>query len=159
MDQENSLYRTVNNITAVIGVASFPVHYTAQYLVGKGIMDNGFIGGNLGDYGATLAMTAWGNSNKDPNDIKGQLLGAVYYASAWTAFELLQKAHLWPGTYDTKDILAFWAGSATAFLLGRLSSSEKVKNLVAKINPFSSKKSLEEKIISGAPSNIAHNTY
>lgn len=140
------MYKTANKITAAIGAASVPVHYTAQYLIMNGMMDYNFIGGNLGDYGATLAMTAWGNRNKDQNDVGGQLLGAIGYASCWTAFELLQKVYLWPGTYDTKDILAFWAGSATAFLVARLSSSEKVKTFFRKISHFSRKKSLEERI-------------
>ena len=127
MNKKNSLYKTVNKITAAIGVASISVHYAAQHLIHKGIIEYNFIGGNLGDFGATLAMTAWYNKKKDSKDVKGQLFNAIFNASAWTVFELLQKNDLWIGTYDPKDILAYWAGSTTAFLLGRLASSNKVK--------------------------------
>lgn len=145
MNKENSFYRIINTITEVTGLTAVIVHYTAQGLIANGMMDYSFIGGNLGDYGATLAMTANDNRNRNPNDVKKQFQTAVLYASGWTIFEFLQKAQVWPGTYDTKDLLAFWAGSATAFLLGRLSASEKVKNLFNRNEP-NSLKSLEERV-------------
>lgn len=124
MSQNNSFYKTANKAAAAIGTGLILTSLTTQFLVGTRYLNYNFIAGHCGDYGAALAMTSWWNRNKDPHNTKSQLFEALYVTGAWTTFEFLQKAGLWIGTYDPKDIAAFCAGSLTAFAVARFSASK-----------------------------------
>lgn len=135
MTENKSIYRRGNLIGVGTGTLAVLTEYTFQILSSYDlVVRDSWISGNIGDYGATLAMTCWHN-RKEPESFLQRANTALFFSLYWTGFEFLQKGHLIPGTYDTKDILAYWLGSASALLLSQLFASERVNNLFQRINP------------------------
>ncbi|MFH1308115.1 MAG: hypothetical protein ABIH72_04640 [archaeon] len=143
---KQSFYDFMNKTANKVGIGIAATGLTAQALQVAHLIPYSFVSGQFGDFGTSLALTTWFNGDEDQDDIKSHLKGAFLISIYWTAVELLQKAHIWPGTYDLKDIAAFWAGSATAFALGRLASSDKFRNTINSLETQLNPKKYYEKI-------------
>ena len=144
MPENQNIHRNGNLLGVGAGTLGVLAEYTFQGLAYYGqIVYNSILAGNLGDYGATLAMSCWYNRN-DSESFLRQTGRAAAIATYWTGYELLQKGNIIPGTYDPKDILAYWLGSASAVLVSRVCASDKVKGFINKTNPFRKKTPLEE---------------
>lgn len=144
MAEKQEMYRIGSLAGITAGIAAVLTGYTFQLLESYRLItqNSHLISGNLGDFGATLAMTCWYNRN-EPENFTNQAVTATCLALYWSGFELLQKGQVIPGTYDTKDIVAYWLGSASAILISRLCTSDQVNNLFKREDISAVKKGLE----------------
>lgn len=136
-----------NKYAAKAGLYLVGTGLAYQFLVNVRITNYNFIAGNLSDYGTALAVGNGVNylTNSCGDDLKESSKFPCLFAASWIGFEFLQKHHFWPGTYDTKDILAYALGAVSVILIDLASSSERVTRITKRINPFK-KKTLEERI-------------
>src|SRR3989338_8734658 len=111
---------TENDFGMIVGLLSVPAGYTRQLTDFFQWTQPDFISGNLGDFGATLAISSFVNSAYRNMTSFGQIIRSISVPLYWTGFEILQKYHLMPGRYDENDIYAYFLGYAVAACLAKM---------------------------------------